>query len=83
VFQLLRSAQIAIPDEGAAVSAARENAREACQAVTHNLLKTVRYNKQMAETEGFEPSIRLTAYDDLANRCLQPLGHVSALLPFG
>jgi hypothetical protein len=37
----------------------------------------------MAETEGFEPSIRLTAYDDLANRCLQPLGHVSGggLLP--
>jgi iron(III) transport system substrate-binding protein len=31
----------------------------------------------LAETEGFEPSIRLTAYDDLANRCLQPLGHVS------
>jgi hypothetical protein len=31
----------------------------------------------MAETEGFEPSIHLTAYDDLANRCLQPLGHVS------
>jgi hypothetical protein len=37
----------------------------------------------MAETEGFEPSIHLTAYDDLANRCLQPLGHVSiaGLLP--
>jgi hypothetical protein len=32
---------------------------------------------QLAETEGFEPSIHLTAYDDLANRCLQPLGHVS------
>jgi hypothetical protein len=31
----------------------------------------------MAETEGFEPSIRLTTYDDLANRCLQPLGHIS------
>ena len=31
----------------------------------------------MAETEGFEPSIPLTGYDDLANRCLQPLGHVS------
>jgi hypothetical protein len=31
----------------------------------------------MAETEGFEPSIRFRAYDDLANRCLQPLGHVS------
>ncbi len=31
----------------------------------------------VAETEGFEPSIHLTAYDDLANRCLQPLGHVS------
>jgi hypothetical protein len=37
----------------------------------------------MAETEGFEPSIRLTAYDDLANRCLQPLGHVSAGLVEG
>jgi hypothetical protein len=36
--------------------------------------------KKMAETEGFEPSIRLTAYDDLANRCLQPLGHVSAIV---
>ncbi len=35
---------------------------------------------ELAETEGFEPSIRLTAYDDLANRCLQPLGHVSAKL---
>ena len=32
----------------------------------------------MAETEGFEPSIHLSAYDDLANRCLQPLGHISA-----
>ena len=32
----------------------------------------------MAETEGFEPSIHLSMYDDLANRCLQPLGHVSA-----
>ncbi len=32
---------------------------------------------RLAETEGFEPSIRFRAYDDLANRCLQPLGHVS------
>ena len=32
---------------------------------------------KLAETEGFEPSIRFKAYDDLANRCLQPLGHVS------
>ncbi len=31
----------------------------------------------LAETEGFEPSIRCNTYDDLANRCLQPLGHVS------
>ena len=31
----------------------------------------------MAETQGFEPWIRFRAYDDLANRCLQPLGHVS------
>ncbi len=35
-------------------------------------------NGVLAETEGFEPSIRFWAYDDLANRCLQPLGHVSA-----
>ena len=34
-------------------------------------------NNGLAETEGFEPSIRFRAYDDLANRCLQPLGHVS------
>ena len=32
----------------------------------------------LAETEGFEPSIHLSMYDDLANRCLQPLGHISA-----
>ena len=31
----------------------------------------------MAEPEGFEPSIRYNPYDDLANRCLQPLGHSS------
>ncbi len=36
----------------------------------------------MAETEGFEPSIRFTTYDDLANRCLQPLGHVSCWAAF-
>ena len=33
--------------------------------------------KVMAEPEGFEPSIRYNPYDDLANRCLQPLGHSS------
>jgi hypothetical protein len=31
----------------------------------------------MAVTEGFEPSIHVAMYDDLANRCLQPLGHVT------
>jgi len=31
----------------------------------------------MAEREGFEPSIRYNPYDDLANRCLKPLGHRS------
>ena len=41
-------------------------------------LKAVCYvRKVLAETEGFEPSVPLTGYDDLANRCLQPLGHVS------
>ncbi len=31
----------------------------------------------MAETVRFELTIHVTTYDDLANRCLQPLGHVS------
>ena len=35
------------------------------------------FRESLAETEGFEPSVPLTGYDDLANRCLQPLGHVS------
>ena len=35
-------------------------------------------NFKLAEREGFEPSIRdLVPYDGLANRCLQPLGHLS------
>ena len=34
--------------------------------------------KGMAETQGFEPWVPLTGYDDLANRCLKPLGHVSS-----
>ena len=39
----------------------------------------------MAETEGFEPSIRGKPYNGLANRRLQPLGHVSVppLMPDG
>ncbi len=32
----------------------------------------------MAETRGFEPPIRCYPYNGLANRRLQPLGHVSA-----
>ena len=31
----------------------------------------------MAETRGFEPLIPFEGYNDLANRRLQPLGHVS------
>ena len=31
----------------------------------------------MAVTQGFEPWIPFRGYDDLANRCLQPLGHVT------
>ena len=34
--------------------------------------------KKLAERVGFEPTIRCYPYDDLANRCLQPLGHLSA-----
>ena len=38
-------------------------------------------NLKMAEREGFEPSIPdLVQYDGLANRCLQPLGHLSIRL---
>lgn len=33
----------------------------------------------MADREGFEPSVLVTQYDDLANRCLKPLGHRSVL----
>ncbi len=34
------------------------------------------------EREGFEPSIRCYPYNDLANRRLQPLGHLSAAFGF-
>ncbi len=33
----------------------------------------------MAETRGFEPRIRCYPYNGLANRRLQPLGHVSVV----
>ncbi len=33
--------------------------------------------QELEETEGFEPSIRYNPYNGLANRRLQPLGHVS------
>ncbi len=36
---------------------------------------------KMAEGMGFEPTIRLSSYNGLANRRLQPLGHPSTL-PF-
>ena len=36
--------------------------------------------KNLAETERFELSVRITAYDRLATCCLRPLGHVSLLL---
>lgn len=32
---------------------------------------------RLAEWEGFEPSIQVSPYNDLANRRLQPLGHHS------
>ena len=37
----------------------------------------------MAEREGFEPSVPLAEHDDLANRCLRPLGHLSKKRPLG
>jgi hypothetical protein len=41
--------------------------------------------RQLAETEGFEPSVPYSQYDGLANRWFQPLTHVSApvLTPLG
>ena len=34
---------------------------------------------KLAERQGFEPWIECYPYDGLANRCLQPLGHLSLL----
>jgi hypothetical protein len=33
----------------------------------------------LAETEGFEPSIPISRYNALAKRRLQPLGHISSV----
>src|SRR3954470_7843035 len=38
---------------------------------------TAKAGTRRAEREGFEPSIRVSTYAGLANRCLQPLGHLS------
>ena len=46
-------------------------------AVTHKPLITRPILKDMAETEGFEPSVPYSQYDGLANRWFQPLTHVS------
>ena len=35
--------------------------------------------RKMAERGGFEPPVSLAEYGDLANRCLQPLGHLSKI----
>jgi hypothetical protein len=34
--------------------------------------------RKMAERKGFEPPERVSPFNDLANRRLQPLGHLSA-----
>ena len=34
----------------------------------------------MAESVGFEPTVHITAYDGLANRCLRPLSQLSNLV---
>jgi hypothetical protein len=39
--------------------------------------ENIRDRKALAETGGFEPPIRCDPYNGLANRRLQPLGHVS------
>ena len=36
-----------------------------------------RHKKNLAERGGFEPPIRFNPYNGLANRRLQPLGHLS------
>ena len=43
-----------------------------------NTRKNVADQRHLAEWGGFEPPIRFSPYDDLANRCLQPLGHHSS-----
>src|SRR3954470_22310587 len=42
---------------------------------------TAKAGTRRAEREGFEPSIRVSTYAGLANRCLQPLGHLSGRVP--
>ena len=49
----------------------------ACSPYAVIAIEEMARNGGLAETQGFEPWIRRKAYDDLANRCLQPLGHVS------
>ena len=39
--------------------------------------KLIRHFNRLAETIGFEPTVPISEYNDLANRRLQPLGHVS------
>ena len=36
-------------------------------------------NRQVAEREGFEPSVPVTQYARLAIWCLRPLGHLSTI----
>src|SRR4051812_39404027 len=48
--------------------------------MTRSVMKsgsTLDARTRRAEREGFEPSIRVSTYAGLANRCLQPLGHLS------
>src|SRR5262245_1691810 len=46
---------------------------------TRRRIRSIRSSNRIeTEREGFEPSIQgLAPYDGLANRCLQPLGHLS------
>ena len=50
---------------------------------TENLrpLTTLNFSsiQEMAERQEFEPWAEVSPYDGLANRCLQPLGHLSVI----
>ena len=56
--------------------------RKGDKKVTSKTGKKAAKSLKLAEREGFEPSVRVTPYDSLANCWFQPLTHRSTRVPF-